>query len=161
MRNQVNRFDGARHDANAREAGYSLITDRQVIKPSTFALFGALLVIALLVFACKAHADDTQAKPVPYWNVPKAEFVFDGLLAADMLTTLNGQKRGYNEDNPLLGQHPNTFETVAFFAGVGLLHAAITDRLPERWVPLWEALSIGVEGVAVGHNIRIGLRFSL
>src|ERR1700728_3059504 len=104
MRDQVSRFEGARHEANAREQGYSLIWERQIITPRVFAVVGVLLILALLVFACQAHADDTtELVPlvgvVPHWSVPKAEFVFDGLLAADMLTTINGQKRGFAEEN--------------------------------------------------------------
>lgn len=165
MRDQVNRFDGARHDANAREHGYNLVLNRQIISPRVFTIFGLLLILVLIVFASRANAQDTTAVPpvVPYWNLPKAEYVFDAVDALDMLTTIDGQRaRNHDvETNGLLGQHPNQFQIVAFFVGGALLHAAITDRLPERWVPAWEALSISVEGYAFAHNYRLGLRVRL
>lgn len=163
---QVNRFDGARHDANAREQGYTLVPPASRLSWGRFVVLGIILAIIIVALAPKAHAQNPDAPPAtplpsPYWNLPPVEYVFDGLMAADMLTTIDGQRRGYVENNPLLGRHPGTGMIVSYFVGTALLHAAITDRIPERWLPLWEAVSIGVEATAVGHNLRIGLRFAL
>lgn len=174
MKNQVSRFEGARHDANAREMGYNLL-QRQVISPRMFALFGAILIVLLLVFAAKAHADNTDVtEPVDsshygplFKTLPVSEYVFDAAWGADMLTTLDIQRHPMiHETNAMLGTHPSTGAVVGYFAAGAVLHAAITYELVSNDVPTpivraWEYVTIGYEVGMVANNFHIGLRFAL
>jgi hypothetical protein len=125
----------------------------------------ALAMFALLAaFLCShAKADDTN----PNAPTPVTEWVYQGAAFADMLTTLDIKNHpNLQELNPLLGAHPSDGKVLAYFAGTGLLHWAITRELVRESVPApivqtWEALGIGLEVGMVAHNYSIGLRVRL
>ena len=117
-------------------------------------------LLAWLGLTIAAHADETS----PSAPTPVTEWVYQGAAFADMLTTLDIAKHpNLVEENPLIGQRPSTGKVLAYFAGTGLLHWAMTRELVRESVPApivqtWEALGIGLEVGMVAHNYSIGLR---
>jgi hypothetical protein len=122
---------------------------------------GAALL--LLGFLCaNAKADDSHYGNF-FTTQPKLEFVFDGALMADMMTTADIKNTNLVETNPILGAHPSDAKIAAYGLAAAGLHAAITYEMVSNDVPrgiitAWELVSIGVETGYVAHNYRLGLR---
>lgn len=64
----------------------------------------------------------------------------------------------YHETNPILGKYPSKKRVDAHFATTALMHVAAVNFMPEKWRPVFQYLSIGVEAGYVGNNYRIGIR---
>lgn len=141
------------------------------------ALLSALALVLVILFSNTAHADEytDRQETARYGNFfssqPKLEFVFDAALAADMFTTLDIKNHrnadgtwALEEKNPLLGSHPSDGRIVGTCGVSAAVHALITYEMVSNGVPrgvvtAWEALSIGIEGGAAAHNLKVGLRF--
>lgn len=67
----------------------------------------------------------------------------------------------YSENNPILGSHPSTGEVDAYFLTCAVAHTAVAMALPPKYREWWQYVFIGVEAVAVGHNMSIGLGVGL
>lgn len=137
-----------------------------------FPVVRVMLFIILLAFALlygRAHAASGYEDPAwaQHTAMPRTEYAFDVALLADMLTTLDIKHHPeLEEGNPLLPRHPSDGNVVAFFVGVGIVHALITHAMiaqgmDSRWVTAWEYVSIGFEGGAAAYNLHAGLRFAL
>ena len=65
----------------------------------------------------------------------------------------------FEEVNPILGSDP-TRQQVDLFMGVGLVALTVFPMLTsERYRPLVQWIFIGVKGLGVANNYRIGVRF--
>lgn len=133
----------------------------------------ATAVLAALAASAQAQTgtdSDPPAEPAQPIKMPwygqKTEFVYLAASTADMLTTLDIKHHPeLVEENPLLGNHPSDAKVVGYFLATDALHLAITRELvgegvPEPIVAVWQVLTIGMEAGCVGHNLKIGLRFS-
>ena len=113
------------------------------------------LAIALLLPSV-SHAADIR-------DLPKEEYVFQALHAADMAQTMYSINHldNFVEVNPILGRNPSNEKIAVFFVGTGLLHAATTlylmDHYPQ-YVKRWEHISIGVKGAAIVWNYTVILK---
>lgn len=109
--------------------------------------------LALLTPAAEARTLDQRLH-----ELPRAEYAFQALNIADVVTTIDALHHGYSERNPILGRHPSDAEVIGYNAGVGLLHVAGTmflqDHAP-RFVKPWEIFTISVKGGAVMNNIIV------
>ena len=65
----------------------------------------------------------------------------------------------FNERNAILGDHPSTRKVDAYFATTLVAHTAISYVLPVKYRRVWQAVTIAVEGNAVAHNMKIGIKF--
>ena len=115
-----------------------------------------LILLALVLCPSISHAADIR-------DLPKSEYVFQTLHAADMAETLyatNNPDR-FTETNPNLGHNPSDEDIILFFAATSALHIATTmylmDHHPE-WVDKWENMSIVIKGTAVTYNLVIILK---
>lgn len=64
----------------------------------------------------------------------------------------------YQEDNPLLGQHPSIGKLNNLVGASIVGHAAITYILPRGWREGWQYVWIGVEAGAVYNNHSLGIK---
>lgn len=80
--------------------------------------------------------------------------------AADWSQTLNLQKCGFRELNPILGERPSRASVNAYFiASIGL-HVLIAKLLPSKYRHAFQYITIGWEAGFVTHNAHIGVRFT-
>lgn len=130
-----------------------------------------LIVLILAFIAGRADAQEAdggvkQRDELPnFWRaMPKAEWLFDAALAADMLTTYDIRRHPeLEEKNVLLGAHPNGAQIAGYGLLMAGLHAAITYELVREDVPtpvvaVWELVTIGIETAYTVNNYRLGLR---
>ena len=88
-----------------------------------------------------------------------AELSYDGLLMIDWAQTRSflRQPESYHEANPILGQHPSNDKlTIAILSSVAL-HFGISYLMPQDWRSTFQAVSIGIEAMAVGNNYSLGI----
>jgi hypothetical protein len=64
----------------------------------------------------------------------------------------------YNELNPILGSHPETWEVDAWFVGTALIHPIVTHLLPKKYRTIWQGITIGASAATVGWNFQMGIR---
>lgn len=113
------------------------------------------LALALLLPSV-GHAADIR-------DLPKEEYVFQALHAADMAQTIYSRDHldNFVEVNPILGRNPSNEKIATFFVVTGLLHAATTlyfmDHYPQQ-VKRWEHMSIGIKGAALVWNFTVILK---
>jgi hypothetical protein len=90
------------------------------------------------------------------------EIGYQALHAVDTMQTLDFKKRGWIENNPLLGRHPSDSEIIAYMAAESVSHMLITKTLAERHAPMWlqrmwHYLSISWNGALVIGNAHHSL----
>ena len=112
-----------------------------------------ILVILLTLFCYnKAHATDWTGKEIA------KEIAFQGLNVADFYLTDRIMKDGGEEIGVLkavMGSHPDTETLVITGAVIAVGHYFISDYLiknKSRHTALWQNVSIGIKGFAVGFN---------
>ncbi len=83
------------------------------------------------------------------------------LMSVDYLQTMKIARNpdDYHEHNPILGKHPSEEEVTTYFISAYLLTTAAAIALPEPYREYFQYGVIGIEGVAVGNNLSIGLGF--
>lgn len=88
------------------------------------------------------------------------EVTYAALHVVDWGQTLHIAKnpQDHRELNPLFGEHPHPDKVSLLFAGGLVGHALVTHLLPADWRPWWQAVTIGIEGSAVGWNMAAGIR---
>ena len=64
----------------------------------------------------------------------------------------------YRELNPILGNHPETWEVDAWFIGTSIVHPIVTHFLPARYRPIWQGITLGASMATVGWNFSAGIR---
>ena len=80
------------------------------------------------------------------------------LHCVDWLQTRSADWTEFRETNPMLGVAPSKTRTDVYFFLTGILHPTITHILPQEYRKYWQALTIGMEALVVGHNFSIGMR---
>lgn len=83
-----------------------------------------------------------------------------GTLCLDWSQTVEIQRRGHVEHNPILGEHPSDFAIGAYFSACILVQIGLGAFLL-RWVgpmpaALWADAWTVVEGYTVGWNRALG-----
>ncbi len=116
-----------------------------------------MITLLALLTAC------TDLPPMSY-----AEGTYQAVHLVDVIQTEKGPASDscYYEANPvtaaLIGKKPSTLGVVAWGAGDAIGHYAVTRWLEnEGWTraeTIWQVLTIGDAGYAVGHNIALGIR---
>ena len=96
------------------------------------------------------------------------EYAFHAFNAVDAVQTISiGKSECYHEVAPItaqvLGDHPKAGETVAYFAGVSVIHYAVSRWLDANNVPrgvgmIFDLLTTGVKLGTVAHNYGEGIR---
>lgn len=66
-------------------------------------------------------------------------------------------KYGVEEQNPILGKHPDRASINTYFALTGALHALGSAYLREPYRTWFQGISLGVEGGQVLRNYNIGI----
>jgi len=116
------------------------------------------IFVAVLVFACTAHADEGT------WNTTDK-----ALLAAvetsyyiDYRQTrqIALNPRRYYEHNQIMGEHPSVGRVNNYFLASAIGTYLLADILPDRYRRLFLAGALTVEVVTVVHNHKVGLRYS-
>ncbi len=128
----------------------------------------AAAVAALLALAPSARADDRG------WTATdtalEASFVLS--MAADWSQTMAIARARpvqvdastvvvTEETNPFLGRRPSPARVTGWFAGLTALHVAVAPLLPRPWRTVFQVVPTVVELGYVGHNLGIGIGFSL
>jgi len=109
----------------------------------------------LLLAAAPARALDPWT-----WQDTAWEATFISLVLIDVGETRALMDGRHHELNPIVGPHPSESRLVGLaFAGV-VTHAGVAYLLPHGWRRGWQAIGIGIEVAAVGHNATLGLRLS-
>ena len=94
------------------------------------------------------------------------ESAYQALHLADMMQTLDIKNHaGHHESNPILGQHPNDGQVVAYFAAEAGLHYVVTKALYDGDAPmwaqrLWQGAWLYWETDNVYTNHQHGIRFT-
>jgi len=106
------------------------------------------LLFSLTAFGAELSKGDLQR-----------EIAYSALHVADWGTTLDivAHPDQYRELNPILGDHPTRGAVNTWMASTLAAHWAITYLMPERYRPIWQYVTIGLEGTVVAHNLSIGL----
>ena len=120
------------------------------------------IIVVLVVMNTVAFADNWTRQ-----NTYR-ELAFQGLLVIDYLQTRTVVKNPdkYSERNPIMGEHPSQQSVDIYMASCAIIHPIISYLLPVKsdkwkWVNRenWQYVTIGIETVAIGNNLRIGIRF--
>lgn len=84
------------------------------------------------------------------------------LLVADWAQTryISTHPQQYQEMNPTLDDHPSIGAVNVHFIGALALNNAVYYLLPENKRRNWSLMMVGIEGVCVGNNARIGVKFN-
>jgi hypothetical protein len=118
-----------------------------------------LAACAALALAAPAGADPLGDR---IERLPTAEWVYQGLHAADTALTIDCTGRDVCEEaNPFLGRHPGTGKLLAFWAGTAIAHAGFTMALQDiapRAVPIFERVSIAIGAGIVAANLRFAFK---
>ena len=134
------------------------------------------LVIVFLVIASVSHAEDK-------WTWTKTDTALQSVTVALMVVdwgqtldiadskvtncypswdnTASVKSTNYytaSEVNPILGEHPSRGSVNLYFASVIVGHTAVARLLPKPYRTFWQAIWIGGEITAVGHNHTAGFR---
>jgi hypothetical protein len=72
----------------------------------------------------------------------------------------DANQKGYKEDNPFLGNHPEQYEISRYFILTGVLHVGISYLLPREYRVPFQYVTIGVESIYVLRNYSIGVKIS-
>jgi len=64
----------------------------------------------------------------------------------------------HKEGNVLLGEHPHKDKVDIYFASTLILHTLVSYLLPSNYRHIWQGVTIGMEGTAIGHNVRAGVK---
>jgi len=111
----------------------------------------------LLVLSLNTHADSREwTTEEKLWGATTGV-----LLAADWATTRNMTHRyneGYYERNPLLPRHPSTTTVDLYFLAITPMVFLAADYFSDYRKEILQATSL-IELIAVGNNLRIGLKF--
>lgn len=129
----------------------------------------ATLIALILAFAAgRSDAQDAPAHPNEHMAfftaMPKAEYLFDVALLADMLTTNDIKNHAeLRETNAMLGDNPSAGRIVGYAVVVATVHALVTYELvredvPQPIITAWELVTIGIEVGYAAHNYSVGLR---
>ena len=116
-----------------------------------------LLAILLAVFVGTVSAETRNwTESEKLWGATAGV-----LLLGDWATTNNmthRYKEGYYEHNPLLGPHPTANQVnLHFLIAVPAVYL-LADQVPNYRTEILQVTSM-VELIAVGNNLRLGLRF--
>ncbi len=65
----------------------------------------------------------------------------------------------YEATNPFLDQDPSQSDVNLYFACSVATQILVAWLLPDKWRKAWLGTWIGVSGINVLHNYRIGVRF--
>jgi len=107
-----------------------------------------LTTAAALAFSTSAYAEP----------LPKLEYAWQALNVIDAVETAHCLDKGTCEEmNPIIGKHPSTGKLIAYKAGMGVMHYAVTRLLQDhapKWVRIWEIASVTVQGGVVAANMR-------
>ena len=115
-----------------------------------------LLIFALLFARPGLAADEWTERQA----IQQAGFTL--LLAVDWAQTRDIQNHpGFQESNPILGEHPTDKEIDQYFVAAAVGHAVITHFLPTEWRDAWQYTWIGIEANTTVENYRLGVRFDL
>lgn len=96
-------------------------------------------------------------------NLPKSEFVWQGLHLVDGIQTYKAAQRPnlYREVNPLLGSHPSTGEVIAYTAGMSVIHAGLACWIREKYgepsSQFFQYTTIAIKGAGVALNFKVFL----
>ena len=119
-------------------------------------LFMTMAAISLLPH-CAQAADKWSSRDIGL------EITYQVLNVVDAgQTAAIGDSPHYHEvgmARPFLGNNPSEVGSAAYFAATGLLHVGITHLLPSKWRPVWQGVTITVQGANVLRNHAIGLRW--
>lgn len=89
------------------------------------------------------------------------ELGFDAALAVDYAQTRYiVEHPAYHENNPLLDRHPSMVEVRNAVLLGAAVHYLVSDHLSGRDRTWWQAGSLAVEVMVIGHNKMIGLKAS-
>jgi hypothetical protein len=98
----------------------------------------------------------TPAAAEPF--VPRSEYVWQALNAADAAETLSCLHRGVcRELNPLFGPYPSDAKLIGGKVAEGILHLLISHALRDKpnQERIFETLTIAVQGGVVAANLRV------
>ena len=137
-------------------------------------LVALLLVLAVIPTAASAADLTRNEKEQFFTDFTKADWCRQGietaLWVADWRQTIKIKDHpNLHETNIFLGEHPSDGQINAYMGGMIVSHALIAWALPQRAEvfgvgvnprALWQYVFIATEGVTVGRNYRLGLRFS-
>jgi len=116
------------------------------------------LLLALLLFASAAHADDDWTRQDTY-----RQAALTTLLVVDWAQTryiVKNPNEQDGESNPVLGSHPSTGRVNNYFAASIAAHAAISIILPPTLRHGWQYVWIGAEVNQLARNYRLGVRMN-
>jgi hypothetical protein len=82
-------------------------------------------------------------------------------MAIDYAQTMkiSDNPNDYHEHNPIIGRHPGREAVTIYFLTSYVLVTSLAVVLPTEIRPYLQYGAIGVEAVAVGNNLSIGLGF--
>jgi hypothetical protein len=113
----------------------------------------AITVLFMLILSTKSRAFDT-------WTSTDTilEITSETVIAMDWVQTLQIKDHpDLNETNIFLGSHPSDDKINLYIGSVMILHPLITYILPAKLRPVFQMITIGIEGNAVQNNLRAGL----
>lgn len=117
---------------------------------------GRLLVVAaLLALPSRAPALDEWT-----WQDSTWEAAFAAAVLVDVRQTSVALASGRRELNPVMGSRPSDAKLAGAAALAVGAHAAVSLLLPARHRRWWQAVTLGAEATAVGHNFSVGARLS-
>lgn len=117
-----------------------------------------LIIILIMSFPIYASDWDTQDTIL--------QTAFIGTLSIDawqtytFLYTGDYRERGFQEGNPIFGNHPSK-QKFFFLNGIWIIfHTTIAYLLPNPIRNIWQIVWIGDEIFCIYHNYKCGVRFS-
>ena len=85
------------------------------------------------------------------------ESTFAGLVAVDMLTTLDLKNHpNLEETNVILGKHPSDIQVITWSIAGTILHYGIATLLSENARRAWQVGGIAMEVSCIGNNVSLG-----
>lgn len=91
-------------------------------------------------------------------GVVTAEFLLD--RAQTLYIARHPNTWSEKNGRAVINAHPSVGAVNTYFAAGIVLHAIVSAVLPPDWRAGWQYVWIGSEAETVGHNYRIGIRFS-
>lgn len=127
-----------------------------IVERSTSSMKRILLILSLLLTQNLYSQSDK-------WS--KTDITLESMVVvasiADWQQTKQIQKTpGFQEQNPILGEHPHQSKIDVYFLSSILLHIWIMDKLPAKYRKYVAGVSIIFEGAMIKRNISLGFKVS-